>query len=137
VLNIPQVGDILKQRYPFLLIDKIIEYEEGKRAVVIKCVTINEIFFQGHFPDKPIMPAVLIIEAMAQASEVIFGKKQKHIGFLTSIYNARFKKPVVPGDQLVLESKVVQRVKNLVRVEAIAKVKNAIVAKADLGFFIK
>lgn len=136
MLNIPQIKDILRHRYPFLLIDKVIEYEEGKRAKGIKCITINEAFFQGHFPDEPIMPGVLILESMAQLSAIIMGKREDYRGFLVSIYNARFVKAVVPGDQLILESEVIQKVKNLVRVKSTASVFNVTVAKAELGFII-
>jgi 3-hydroxyacyl-[acyl-carrier-protein] dehydratase len=136
MLNILQIKNILRHRYPFLLIDKVIEYEEEKRAKGVKCVTINEAFFQGHFPDEPIMPGVLILESMAQLAAIVAGKKEDYIGFLTSIYNARFLKPVVPGDQLILESEVMQKVKNLVRVKSTARVSDALVAKAELGFVV-
>jgi 3-hydroxyacyl-[acyl-carrier-protein] dehydratase len=136
MLDIIQIRNILKHRYPFLLIDRVIEYEGEKRAKGIKCVTINEAFFQGHFPEHPIMPGVLILESMAQMAAITIGEKEKYIGFLASIYNARFIKPVVPGDQLILESEVIQKVKNLVRIKSTAKVSDILVAKAELGFII-
>lgn len=135
MLTIPEIEAILSHRYPFLLIDKVESVEE-KKVKGVKCVTMNEYFFQGHFPEKPVMPGALIVEAMAQLSAILAGKDKNLSGLLTGIYNARFIKPVVPGDKLVLESEVIQKVKNLVRVKATAKVADQVVAKAELGFMI-
>ena len=135
MLDISQIQNILQHRYPFLLIDRILELEENKKVKAQKCITIDEEFFQGHFPGKPVMPGMLVIEAMAQTSAFIIGN-EGFTGFLTGIYKARFKKPAVPGDTLILESEFMQRVKNLVRVKATAKVNGEIVAKAELGFII-
>lgn len=133
--NIPPVEKILRHRYPFLFVDKITELEKGKRAKGIKCVSVNEAFFAGHFPGRPIMPGVLIIEALAQVSAAI-NTEENLMGLLTSVYEAKFFKPVIPGDVLVLESEVIQKVKELVRVRASAKVADKVVAKAELGFII-
>jgi len=136
MLDITQIQEIVKQRYPFLFIDRVLELEEGLSAKGIKCVTINEGFFTGHFPGHPLMPGVLILEAMAQLSAVAMGRKEGSIGLLASVYNARFLHPVSPGDQLVLETRLSQKVKNLVCFKASAKVGDKIVAKAELGFII-
>lgn len=106
MLDIKQIQEILPHRYPFLLVDRIIELESGKRIVGIKNVTNNEAFFQGHFPGNPIMPGVLIIEALAQAGGVLMLSEPQHAGkliYFTGIDKARFRKVVTPGDQLRLE----------------------------------
>src|SRR5690625_1970680 len=110
-LNVQQIMERLPHRYPMLLIDRVIEMVPGKRVVAIKNVTFNEPFFQGHFPDHPVMPGVLIIESMAQAAAVfsfedddeINPASQKIAYYLVGVDKARFRKPVVPGDQLRLE----------------------------------
>ncbi|WP_366924859.1 3-hydroxyacyl-ACP dehydratase FabZ [Metallumcola ferriviriculae] len=106
MLDIEQIKKILPHRYPFLLIDRVLEMEEGKRVVAVKNVTANEPFFQGHFPEYSVMPGVLIIEAMAQTGAVgLLSKEEFHgkIAFFTGIDNAKFRRQVVPGDQLRLE----------------------------------
>ena len=106
MLTADQIQKILPHRYPFLLVDRITEIEEGKRAVGIKNVSINEPFFIGHFPGYPVMPGVLIIEAMAQVGGVALLKSEKfqgHLAFLTGVDHARFKRQVIPGDQLQIE----------------------------------
>ncbi len=106
MLDVKEIKEIIPHRYPFLLVDKILELEEGKRAVGIKNVTINEPFFQGHFPEYPVMPGVLIIEAMAQVGAVAVLKMPQYAGkiaFFAGIDKVRFRKQVVPGDQLRLE----------------------------------
>jgi 3-hydroxyacyl-[acyl-carrier-protein] dehydratase len=105
--NIQEILDFLPHRYPFLLIDRVIEFERAKRLVAIKNVTINEPFFQGHFPGYPIMPGVLVVEAMAQAGGIILmhelpDRHEKLVVF-TGIERAKFRRPVVPGDQLRIE----------------------------------
>lgn len=103
------IAGILPHRYPFLLVDRVVELEPGKSIVAIKNVTLNEPFFQGHFPGHPVMPGVLIVEALAQASGLLIGLSGTHtrggssIFYLAKVDNARFLKPVVPGDQLRLE----------------------------------
>ncbi len=112
MINIEEIMDILPHRYPFLLVDKIIEIEEGKRIVGIKNVTINEPFFQGHFPGKKVMPGVLIIEAMAQVGAVLLLKnienRKENLALFAGIDEARFRKPVVPGDVLRFELEVLK-----------------------------
>jgi 3-hydroxyacyl-[acyl-carrier-protein] dehydratase len=109
-INVEQIQDLLPHRYPFLLVDRVIEIEPGVSVVALKNVTINEPFFQGHFPGHPVMPGVLIVEAMAQAaglltqiSRRIKGDKGSPLFYLVKVDNARFNAPVVPGDQLRLE----------------------------------
>ncbi len=136
MLYIDQIKKILRQRYPLLLIDRVLELEEGLRAKGIKAVSINEPFFVGHFPDAPIMPGVLILEAMAQLSAIIVYKKEGYVGLFTSVYSAHFLRPVLPGHQLILESKVIQQVKNLIRFKATAIVNDTLVAKAEIGLVI-
>ncbi|MED4078694.1 3-hydroxyacyl-ACP dehydratase FabZ, partial [Lysinibacillus fusiformis] len=109
MLTSQQIQEILPHRYPFLLVDRIEELEEGKRAVGLKNVTINEEFFNGHFPQYPVMPGVLIVEALAQVSAVIMLTKEGNegrLGLLAGIDQCRFKKQVKPGDQLRLEVEI-------------------------------
>ncbi|MFE6139584.1 MULTISPECIES: 3-hydroxyacyl-ACP dehydratase FabZ [Bacillus] len=137
MIDIQQIKGILPHRYPFLLIDRIIEVEEGKRAVAIKNVTINEEFFNGHFPDYPVMPGVLIVEALAQVSAFIMLMKEENrgnIGFLTGIDNCRFKKQVRPGDQLRLEVEMTRVRRLFAKAHAIATIDNEIVCEADMTF---
>lgn len=108
-----EIQGLLPHRYPFLLVDRIKEFEPHKRIVGLKNVTINEPFFQGHFPGRPVMPGVLIIEAMAQAGGVLVFKSGGSVGktvmYLTGIDEAKFRKPVVPGDQLRFEIEVIKK----------------------------
>ena len=109
MLDTQKIKEIIKHRYPFLLVDKILELEEGKRAVGIKNVSANEDFFNGHFPHYPVMPGVLIVEALAQVSAVVMLTKegnQGRLGLLAGIDNCRFKRQVKPGDQLRLEVEI-------------------------------
>ena len=104
-LDITQIQKILPHRYPFLLVDRIVELT-GTKAIGIKCVTINDYFFQGHFPNKPIMPGVLIVEAMAQVGGIVLLNKPEHKGklaYFMSVDKVKFRRPVVPGDQLVID----------------------------------
>src|SRR6516165_12749358 len=107
VYDIQQIMDFLPHRYPFLLVDRVIEMERGKRLVAIKNVTMNEEFFQGHFPGYPIMPGVLVVEAMAQAGGIIMmhelPDRQEKLVVFTGIERAKFRRPVTPGDQLRIE----------------------------------
>jgi 3-hydroxyacyl-[acyl-carrier-protein] dehydratase len=109
-IDIQGILDLLPHRYPFLLIDRIVEFEPAKRLVAIKNVTMNEPFFQGHFPNYPIMPGVLVIEAMAQAGAVIMlaelPDREKKLAVFTSVERAKFRQPVTPGDQLRIEVEV-------------------------------
>lgn len=136
--DIQKVMDFLPHRYPFLLLDRIVEYEEGKRIVGLKNVTINEPFFQGHFPGVPVMPGVLIVEAMAQAGGVLVFKtlpeREKKLVFLMGIEGARFRKPVQPGDQLRLELEVIRVKARVGKLAGKAYVDGARVAEAEILF---
>lgn len=136
VLDINTIMKILPHRYPFLLVDRIIESTDRK-VVGIKNVTINEPFFQGHFPGQPVMPGVLIIEAMAQVGGVgalNMGDNLGKLAYFMSIKDARFRKPVVPGDQLVIEVEMLKTKLSVMQVRANAKVAGELVAEADLMF---
>jgi beta-hydroxyacyl-ACP dehydratase FabZ len=127
----------LPHRYPFLLIDRIVELKSDDKVVAIKNVTINEHFFQGHFPGVPIMPGVLIIEAMAQAGGVLFFAsmpKEKHgaLLYFMGMDNVKFRKPVVPGDQLVFEVKFLKQRSKAVKLSGSARVDDILVAEAEL-----
>jgi 3-hydroxyacyl-[acyl-carrier-protein] dehydratase len=137
-MDITAVLAHLPQRFPFLMIDRIKEFEVGKRIVALKNVSINEPYFPGHFPYRPIMPGVLILEAMAQAAGVLAFRTEGGLPTENSLYyyagidNARFKKPVVPGDQLEIEV-IVQAVKrNIWKFGCVAKVDGGVVAQADI-----
>jgi beta-hydroxyacyl-ACP dehydratase FabZ len=135
VLDINEIQRILPHRYPFLLVDRIVELE-AERIVGIKNVTLNEPFFAGHFPDFPVMPGVLIIEAMAQAAGVLVLKnipdRHEKLVFLVAVENARFRKPVVPGDTLQLEMQVVKRRPNVAKMAGRATVDGQLVAEAEV-----
>ncbi len=136
-MDIATIMKVLPHRYPFLLVDRIIALEEGKRAVGIKNVSINENFFNGHFPVKPVMPGVLMIEAMAQVGGVLMLSQEKNLGkiaYFMAANNVKFRKPVVPGDQLILEVEVVKVRSRAGQVRTLAKVDDKIVAEADLMF---
>lgn len=135
-LDINMIQKILPHRYPFLLVDRIMECTE-KRIVGIKNVTINEPFFQGHFPGKPIMPGVLILEAMAQVGGVgalNLGDNLGKLAYFLSIKEAKFRKPVVPGDQLVIEVDMVKTKMSVMQVRAVAKVAGEVVTEAEMMF---
>jgi len=137
-----EIRTLLPQKYPFIFIDRAIEFEEGKRIVCVKNVSGNEPVFVGHFPDFAIMPGVLLIEAMAQASIILFKKSlpSKNDGdsvfLLASVSNARFTKPVFPGDQLTIEINVEKFVSKGSIVQASVKVQEKSAAKATLTFGI-
>lgn len=136
VLDINVIQKILPHRYPFLFVDRVIELSE-KRIVGIKNITIDEPFFQGHFPGNPIMPGVLIIEAMAQVGGIGALNMKDNIGkfaYFLSINNARFRKPVLPGDVLRIEVDLLKAKLSVMQIHAIAKVGDDVVAEADLMF---
>jgi 3-hydroxyacyl-[acyl-carrier-protein] dehydratase len=137
VLDVNQIMQLLPHRFPFLMVDRIVELEEGKRIVAIKNVTINEPFFPGHFPGHPIMPGVLIIEAMAQVGGIFGlltypeGERDK-ITYFTGIDNARFRKPVVPGDQLRIVMDLTTNRRGIWCFSGKAYVGETLVTEADL-----
>ena len=136
ILDITGIQSILPHRYPFLLVDKILEMEPKKRIIGIKNVSVNEPYFQGHFPGKPIMPGVLILESMAQTGGLLLlqeiADRESKLLYFVAIDNARFRRPVVPGDQLRLEMKVVAWRGNLCKLDGRATVDGALVAEATL-----
>ena len=140
-LDVNMIMKVLPHRFPFLLVDRIISFTPGEHALGIKNVSINEPFFQGHWPKTPVMPGVLIIEAMAQVSSVlIFGPEGEPTGkqaFFLGIDNAKFRKTVVPGDQIVIESTMKRMRRNACRVKAVARVDDEIVAEAEMTFALQ
>jgi 3-hydroxyacyl-[acyl-carrier-protein] dehydratase len=135
-LDISEIMSYLPHRYPFLLIDRIVEMERRIRIVAIKNVTINEPFFQGHFPGYPIMPGVLMVEAIAQAGGTLllteFPDREDKLMLFTGIDNAKFRRPVVPGDQVRIEVKVLQWRSRAVRMVGIATVDGKVVCEATI-----
>ena len=137
MLTSQQIQEILPHHYPFLLVDRIEELEEGKRAVGLKNVTINEEFFNGHFPQYPVMPGVLIVEALAQVSAVIMLTKEGNegrLGLLAGIDQCRFKKQVKPGDQLRLEVDITRVKGSIGKGKGIATVDGELVCEMELVF---
>ncbi|HLQ72655.1 MAG TPA: 3-hydroxyacyl-ACP dehydratase FabZ [Bacillota bacterium] len=139
-MDIQEIKDTIPHRYPFLLVDKVTDIEEGKRVVGIKNVTINEPFFQGHFPDYPVMPGVLIIEALAQVGAIaVLGMEDNHgkIGFLAGVDKCRFKRQVVPGDTLELEVEITRMKGPIGKGKGIATVNGELACQAEITFAIK
>ncbi len=137
ILDIQAITTFLPHRYPFILIDRVIKLESGKKIVALKNVTINEPFFQGHFPTKPIMPGVLIIEAMAQAGGVLVIESMPEEMRGQSVYflgmdKVRFRKPVVPGDQLIFEVEILKIRSKAVKLSGKASVDKSLVAEAEI-----
>jgi 3-hydroxyacyl-[acyl-carrier-protein] dehydratase len=133
-MDIKEIQKFLPHRYPFLLVDRIIEMQPGIKAVGIKNVTINEEFFQGHFPDQPIMPGVLIIEALAQVAGILAfhsGATPSKSVFFMSIEKAKFRKPVIPGDQIRLVVNILQHRRNVWKFSGNAVVEGKIAAEAE------
>ena len=136
-MDILEIMQVLPHRYPLLLVDRILEMELGKRIVGLKNVSINEPYFQGHFPGFPLMPGVYILEALAQVGGILMIKSLnleigKYAVVFAGIDDARFKKPVYPGDQLILELEVITLKKSLSKMKGTAKVDNQVVAEAIL-----
>jgi beta-hydroxyacyl-ACP dehydratase FabZ len=137
-MDVVEIASILPHRYPFLLVDRILEMEPGRKIVGIKNVSVNEPFFQGHFPDYPIMPGVLIIEAMAQVAGVLaFRSSPKEsagkLVYFIGIDRAKFRKPVTPGDQLRMEVEVIQERVPFWKMRGAASVEGKLVAEAVLS----
>jgi 3-hydroxyacyl-[acyl-carrier-protein] dehydratase len=137
-MDIHEILNYLPHRYPFLLVDRVISLEEGKEITAVKNVTINEPFFPGHFTYYPVMPGVLVVEALAQAAAILsfktMGSKPSDdsVYYFAGIDNVRFKKPVSPGDQLILKVKIDRIMRGIWKYSAQALVENAVVAEADL-----
>ena len=143
IIDINEIKQYIPHRYPFLLVDRITELEIGKRVVGLKNVTVNEPFFPGHFPHNPVMPGVLIIEAMAQTAAVLAFKTDGSVPdddstvYFASVDNVRFKRPVVPGDQLVMEAQIVRKMGNIWKFTAVARVDGELATEADFMCAIK
>ncbi len=137
IADIKELLVILPHRYPFLLVDRVVAVEPGKRVVAIKNVSVNEPFFQGHFPGHPIVPGVLLVEAMAQAAGVLVyqsdpERMRTRLFYLVALDNVKFRRPVVPGDQVRLETEVLRRRSPLWRFQGKALVGEALAAEAEI-----
>jgi UDP-3-O-[3-hydroxymyristoyl] N-acetylglucosamine deacetylase/3-hydroxyacyl-[acyl-carrier-protein] dehydratase len=141
VYGIEDIMRVLPHRYPFLLVDRILEIEENKRVVGIKNVTINEPFFQGHFPGHPIMPGVLIVEAMAQVGGMLLlgpmEDPESKVVYFMSLDNVRFRKPVRPGDQIVFEVEIIQIRGKIAKTRGVARVDGEVVAEAEMAAMVR
>ena len=143
VYGIEEIMKVLAHRYPFLLVDRILEIEEGKRIVGLKNVTINEPFFQGHFPGHPIMPGVLIIEAMAQVGGVLLmggmgdAVSDSKVAYFMSLDKVKFRRPVKPGDQLILEIEIIQIRGSVCKTKGVAKVDGEVVCEAEMAAMVR
>lgn len=140
-VNLPieakDIQKLIPHRYPFMLLDRIVSFESGKSLEALKNISMNEPQFQGHFPDFPVMPGVLIIEAMAQACGALAiltegGRKENEIYFFAGIDNARFKRQVIPGDQLVFEIELLQSKRGIGKFKAVAKVGEELAVEAEI-----
>ena len=142
-MDINEIIELLPHRYPFLLIDRVLSLEPDKSIVALKNVTINEPFFPGHYPHHPVMPGVLIIEAMAQAAALLSFKSMgakadgKSVYYFAGIDGARFRQPVVPGDQLIIKATLMRSMRGLFKFSATAEVDNQLVAEAELMCTVK
>ena len=143
VMDINEILQYLPHRYPFLLVDRVLEMEPGKRILALKNVTMNEPFFPGHFPHHPVMPGVLIVEAMAQAAAVLsfasMGIKpdDKSVVYFAGIDAVRFKRPVTPGDQLLLDVTITQTKRNIYKYKGVARVGEEVATEAELMCALK
>jgi 3-hydroxyacyl-[acyl-carrier-protein] dehydratase len=136
-IDLKGIHELLPHRYPFLLIDRVVEFEHGKRVLAYKNVTGNEHFFQGHFPDRPVMPGVLVIESLAQAGGVLSqlthgGSLTGRLSYLVKVDNAKFSRMVVPGDRLDLEVEIRREIRNMTLYCGVARVDGEQVACADI-----
>jgi 3-hydroxyacyl-[acyl-carrier-protein] dehydratase len=140
-VDVTRIQGLLPHRYPFLLVDRVLELEPHQRILAMKNVSVNEPFFQGHFPGHPVMPGVLVVEAMAQAGGLLTqlslqhdggGEKQEKLFYLVKVDNARFSRMVVPGDQLLLEVRLKRQIRNMAQYESTARVNGKEVASAEI-----
>lgn len=142
-MDIHEIIELLPHRYPFLLIDRVLSMEHGKSIVALKNVTINEPFFPGHYPHHPVMPGVLIIEAMAQAAGLLSfksmgaGASEKSVYYFAGIDGARFKRPVTPGDQMIIKVSLIRSMRGLSKFSGIVEVDGQLAAEAELMCTIK
>ena len=138
-VDVTEIYDLLEHRYPFCMVDRIVEVEEGKRAVGIKNVTFNEQFFQGHFPGRPVMPAVLQLEALAQTAGYLVKRipaNRYKLGYFAAMDKVRFRRPVVPGDQLRLEVEVLRLRSKFVQIRGVATVEGQVATEAEFSVFL-
>lgn len=133
MLSINDIYKALPHRYPFLMVDKILDIEKGESVVGLKNVTVNEPYFQGHFPDEPLMPAVMIIESIAQTGGFIFDLDSER-GYVIGVDKAKFKNKVLPGDTLIIECKKIQQLGTMAKVSGKAKVDGKVVASAEITY---
>ncbi|NMN92514.1 3-hydroxyacyl-[acyl-carrier-protein] dehydratase len=136
-LHIEEILELLPHRFPFLLVDRVLDFEEGKFLRAVKNVSFNEPFFQGHFPGKPIFPGVLILEAMAQATGILAFKsvgrlEPGELYYFAAIDEARFKRPVQPGDQMILEVEFIKERRGVARFKGVAKVDGEVACEASM-----
>lgn len=136
-LHIEEILELLPHRFPFLLVDRVLDFETGKFLRAVKNVSFNEPFFRGHFPSKPIFPGVLILEAMAQATGILAFKSAGklvlgELYYFAAIDEARFKRPVQPGDQMILEVEFIKERRGIARFKGVAKVDNEVVCEASM-----
>lgn len=141
LIDVERVMELIPHRYPMLLVDRVVDVTKNVSAVGIKCVSINEAFFQGHFPTRPLMPGVMIIESMAQTAGVLVVETLGEEGmgklvYFMSIDNARFRRPVVPGDRMEIHVKKLQNRRNVWKFQAEAKVDGALAAEATFSAMI-
>ncbi|NGX50379.1 MAG: 3-hydroxyacyl-[acyl-carrier-protein] dehydratase FabZ [Chlamydiae bacterium] len=140
ILNLKEIQEILPHRYPFLFVDRVIELDlENDHITAIKCVTMNEQFFQGHFPEAPIMPGVLILEAMAQTGGILIHKKgfKEKTAVLLSISRVKFRRPALPGDLITLHVQGIHLSSKGGKVSARATINDQLVAEAEIGFALR
>ena len=142
-MNIHEILKYLPHRYPFLLVDRVVEVNEGESILALKNVTMNEPFFPGHFPHHPVMPGVLIVEAMAQVAAILSFKTMgalpddDSVVYFAGIDGARFKRPVTPGDQLMMEVRILNSKRNIYKYKAVARVDGDVAAEAELMCALK